>query len=511
MLRRMYIALCFSFAVVCGAHAQQVAPRIAGLEGNEEYMSLLREDARLQMKEDSVTNAVAAVRIRFREEPANRKRYADEIMEMEQRIFSIRTAKGRLVDRIAAIEQDWVVANLDASPSGQPAAGEIAPDVPDAEKVRNLIYNRYFEEQLPAPDFAALEEAQRLERAAVDYVNRYYANYQEISRLAEQYASAPTESEAAEVYGKFRTMEGLNDVLADSLAATWNYIFDNKTYAYAYLLDKLGQDDILAHEEVLFSEAARQLSELKGRTASGAVADYFLRKIVAVDYETKLAGLLHLDAARDSLRGVTAQLRVVDYNMPKIELQERYFLDYAPIEFSSKPVYSYQHPIPECKVHPRGTIYRILLGTFNTKRAAALFKGAYPLSFQIDEAGKWRYFAGGFATETEAVEAQKQMKTKGFVRPEVVVWRDGVYRNLTRDPEQTRIAYRVEISGPLSEAVKSVIAERAGGRELSRIGQDLFVLGMFDEQFAAGQVAEEIRRTDANLEVKVSEFTESSE
>ena len=511
MLRKVWMILFSSAAGLCGAYAQQVAPRIAGLEDNEEYMSLLREDARLQMREDSVSNELAAVRVRFRDDAAGRQLYGQRIMELEERIFAIRSAKGELVDRIAAIEQEWVVSNLDA-PHGVAAAsgGVSVPELPEAEKVRNLVYNGYFEEQLSAADYAALKEAQRLEMQAVDYINRYYANYQELSRLAERYAAAPTEEEAAELYGKCRTMQGLNEVLADSLVMTWNYIFDNKTYAYGYLLDKLGQDDILAHEEELAAETARELSELKGETASDAVTDYFLRKQVAVDYETRLAGLLGLDAARDSLRGVTAQLRVVDYRLPKIELQERYFLDYAPIAFSAKPTYSYQHPIPECKVHPRGTIYRILLGTFNTKRAAALFKGAYPLCYQIDDAGKWRYFAGGFATEAEALEAQKQMKSKGFIRPEVVVWRDGEYRNLTRDPERTKIAYRVEIAGPLSESAKETIAAEAQGRELSRVGRDRFVLGMFDEEAAAAAVAGAIRQADPALEIKVTEFAENS-
>lgn len=512
MLRKGGLILAFSVAALWGVQAQQVAPRIAGLEGNEEYMTLLREDARLQMREDSVSNAVAVVRVRFRDDPANRQRYGQKIMQLEEQIFDIRNAKGKLVDRIAAIEQEWVVANLDAPRNeAEGSDGQSAPDLPDAEKVRNLVFNRYFEEQLSAADYAALKEAQRLEMKAVDFINRYYDNYQEISRLAERYASAATEQEATELYGKYRTMEGLNEVLADSLATTWNYIFDNKTFAYGYLLEKLGQDDILAHEEELFSEAVRQLSELKGQTASDAVTDYFLRKQVAVDYETKLAGLLHLAAARDSLRGVTAQLRVVDYRLPRIELQERYFLDYAPVEFSSKPVYSYQHPIPECKIHPRGTIYRILLGTFQTKRAAALFRGAFPLCYLIDDAGKWRYFAGGFATEAEAVEAQKQLKSKGFVRPEVVVWRDGVYRNLSRDPEPVQVVYRIEISGPLSEAAKTTIAERAEGRELSRIGQNMFVLGMFDEQAVATDVASAIRASDPKLEIKVAEFSSDSQ
>ena len=55
-----------------------------------------------------------------------------------------------------------------------------------------------------------------------------------------------------------------------------------------------------------------QLSALQGETASDAVADYFLRKRVVVDYEAAVAGVLALDAARDSLRGVAAQLESID-------------------------------------------------------------------------------------------------------------------------------------------------------------------------------------------------------
>lgn len=57
------------------------------------------------------------------------------------------------------------------------------------------------------------------------------------------------------------------------------------------------------------------------------------------------------------------------------------------------------------------------------------------------------------------------MKSKGFVRPEIVVWTDGAYRNLSRDPEAQQIAYRVEITGTeaLPDVVKTVITEAAEG------------------------------------------------
>lgn len=510
MIYRFHIVLIVTLFAVTGLRAQEIAPRIAGLENNAEYMSLLREDAGLQIREDSVVNAVDRVRGQLREHPENREQYSKDILGLEERIFEIRNAKGRLIDRINTIEQEWVLANLDAGSSAQQTedAGSL-PELPDSLKVRSLVNNLFFREYLPAADYTALRKAQGMERTAVDYVNRYFANYGEIASLAEQYAAVQTEQEALDLYGKYNVMQGFNRALADSLGEVWNYVFDNKSYAYGYLLDKLGQDELLAREQELLSEASRQLSELRGETASDVVADYFLRKKVAVEYETAVAGLLKLDAARDSLRGVAAQLERVDFRLPKIEVKERYFLDYDSIAFSSVPKYSYQNPIPECRVYAHGTIYRILLGTFNTKRAASTFKGAYPISYLVGDDGKWSYYAGGFATRAEADEAQKQMKAKGFVRPEVVVWTDGEYRNLSREPEEALPSYRVEIVGAttLSDAAKEAILATAGDRELSRVGQQMFVVGLFDDKAVADQVAAAVAVAEPALEIKVAEIT----
>ncbi len=513
LFRKTYILVCAALLGCGSLHAQQLAvePRIAGLEGNEEYMSLLREDAQLQMREDSIVNAVERARKQLREDPVNRQRYSQDILQLESRIFEVRNAKGRLIGRINTIEQEWVLANLNgaAAQPAEPAAGNPAA-LPDSLKVRNLIYNPCFREQLPEADYAALLEAQGLELGAVDYVNRYFANYGTISELAEAYAAAQIEADAVAIYDKYNTLQGFNRVLADSLSGVWNYIFDNKNYAYGYLMDMQGQDEILAREEERLAEAARQLSAVRGETASDAVTDYFLRKKVLVGYETAVADVLGLTSARDSLRGVAAQLEAIDFRLPRIDVAERYFLDYDSIAFSATPKYSYQHPIPECRVYEHGTIYRILLGTFNTKRAVSTFRGAYPLSYLVNEDKKWCYYAGGFATKEEAEAAQKLLKSKGFVRPEIVVWTDGEYRNLSSDPEAQQIVYRVEITGTeaLSDDVKTVIADTAEGCELSRVGQQLFVVGMFDDKAVADRVAAAITQTDPALEIKVAEIAE---
>lgn len=129
MFRKVFIyALGAAFLAVGTLHAQQpkVEARIAGLEGNAEYMSLLKEDARLQIREDSIVNAVERMRRRLREDPSRRQEFSQEILQLESRIFEIRNAKGRLIDRINTIEQEWVLANLDGA--AQRPVGPVGSD-----------------------------------------------------------------------------------------------------------------------------------------------------------------------------------------------------------------------------------------------------------------------------------------------------------------------------------------------------------------------------------------------
>ena len=508
-IRRLGLALAaLLLAAPLAAQQFDVKARIAGLEQNETYMSLLREDALLQSREDSVLRVVEQLRLRLREDPEGHQAYSREILDLENRIFEIRNAKGQLIDRINTIEQEWVLANLDSGAASTSLHGTL-PEIPDSLKVRNLVYNPWFAEQLPAADYAALRRSQELEMPAVDFVNRYFANYETLKQLAEMYAAVQTETEAQELYDRYKTLQGVNRRLADSLAATWIYIFDNKNNAYGFLLDKLGQEDILTRGEEAHSAARQQLAALRGETASDAVADYFLRKRVLVDCERSVAEVLSLGEAADSLGGVARQLAGEEFRLPKIEVAERYFLQYDSVIFTKTPKYSNQNPIPECKVYEHGTIYRILLGTFNTKRAVSTFRGAYPLSYLVNDEDKWCYYTGGFATREEADSVQVVLKKHGFLRPEVVVWNDGVYRNLDREDE-TPVAYRVEISGAddLPDAVRQVIAEQAGGRELSRVGQQLFIIGTFDDRAVAEQLVQAIGQADPSLEIKVAEASE---
>ena len=225
------------------------------------------------------------------------------------------------------------------------------------------------------------------------------------------------------------------------------------------------------------------------------------------DYEREIARMLGLGLASDSLKQVAVRLQTIDFRLPKPEITERYFLDYEPVQFVAGR-YTYKKPIPDCPVYEHGVIYRILLGEYKYKQNISIFRNASPLYVLKTDAGRYCYFAGGFATKAEAVDAQEVLRAKGFRRPELVVWYDGEYTNLTRTPEAEMAAFRVEISSEqnLSDTVKQAIAQAAPGCDLSRVGADLFVVGQFDNKAVADQAAAAIRAADPQLSVKVTEI-----
>lgn len=507
-LTYLYATLCLLMAgTVAVAQEQRVEPRIAGLEHNEEYMSLLKEDNLLQMREDSIAAVIVRARQMLREDVANRAAYAEQIMQGENQIFAVRNAKGRVVDRINTIEQEWVLQHMNASVnlSQQPAVST----VPDSLRRRNLVENGLFSRYLAMPDYNSLLRAQRREMQAVDCVNRYMANYLTLEELAASYAVAPTEAEAVDIQERFESLDGINQKHSDSLATAWNYIYDNKSYAYDYLMEALGKEQQLDRQSERYSNAMREIVALEGETASDVLVDYFVRKRALVEYEKSVAEELGLVEATDSLAGVIGQLSTITYKLPSVKIEQRYFLQYDSLEFVSRPRYTASNPIPETTIYEHGTMYRVLLGTFSAKRPVSIFRGTVPLSYVVTEEGKWRYFAGGFATEEEANEAQKVLKKRGFTKPQVVVWVDGKYRNLAEEPAPTATAsgYRIEIHGlgTLPDAIREIIAS-AEGVELSKVGATLFVVGTFTDATEAERVAEALRQADTALDVRLKEL-----
>lgn len=505
MIRRYFITHLLVLATVVTAAAQDIRPRIAGLENNERYMSLLRDDARLQEHEDSLVTAVNRMRDAFRNGQAQGLT-TDDILSLESGIFDVRNRRGRITAEISAIEQQWVLDNIataGAGTAGEPSLHTHGHSHMAQSDKRNLIAHEAFADMLPYDDLTALREAQRSEIRAAEMADRYRALCDSMVNTAAEYAIAENEVTGIPLYEKFTATQRRAAALMRELTEEWGRIFDSKNFAYGYLLEQLDDEQLIERGERMFAERRSQAAENYGKYSSDALADFCMERAAMVEYEAAVAETLNMPAAADSLRQVLRDEAQFEFRMPRIEVQERLFLDYADIEYSSPSIYSTKNPIPEVKIYERGKIYRILLGSFWSKQAVSLFRGAAPLGWW-QTGGKYLYFAGGFKSKNAADAAAAEMKKKGFKNPVVVVWREGVYRNLATDPEKNR--FRLEITGvqTLSPEVKAVIAEKAPDCEVSRAG-NAFVVGMFGDRSDASAAADAIRAVTDGVNINITE------
>lgn len=476
-----------------------VKARIAGLEDNAEYMALMTDGVRLQQMEDSVMRVIEQNRKLFAEDPANRAKYSDTILSLEEQVFGLRNRKGDIFSRINTIEQDWLLTNMSAQlPNESLSDKQMADTMAEQAAVQTaqLVDDVHFVSALDSVDYVALQRAQRDEHKVIEYVNMLSENHSAMESIRVQYEQTQDAAEASRLFSNYQVLNGLCSALNDSISICWSSIFDAKSYAYNLILEMERRDDLLENSELVLSQALQQVAADRGLYASDAMSSYFNTKKCLVNTEIALARIYGLGFVQDSLSKVSLQLDAVDYRLPKVEIEERFFLAYESIGVSSPSRYNSRNPIPECEIYERGTMYRIVLGTFSQQQPISIFKGVYPLYRLKTEEGKHRYFAGGFATEAEADEAQIKLKNMGFRRPEVVVWRDGVYANLVEEREAAADmiqVFRVEISGveQINDEMRAAIDSLAVGKDITRIN-GRFIVMSFAEREEAEQFAEAV-------------------
>ncbi len=485
--------------------AQEIVVRIPELEKNETYMDCLREDARLQMRIDSLMAEASAVRRRFRDDPENRDAHTSAILKIEEQLFALRSAKGGLVGRINAIEQEWVLRSMEA-PRGESESKEVLPDYSDAPRSRNLVDNDCFRRELSPGDYASLKEAQRRERFAASCIERFADNYARLIQMQDDYRMLTDQQEADTAFDRMAELGTENRFLNDSLQGLWSYIFDNKSYAYSFLLDRYGRESQLERETDRLAEAQREAEADQGRYASDALVAYFLQKRALVAFEQTMAREFALYEAQDSLAREMDYLQSVEFRLPRVEPERRYLLDYQAVDFSSPSKYNARNPIPACKVYDHGTIYRIRLGRYKMKQAVNIFRGVYPLAFFREADGRYGYYAGGYATLVEARLACELLLKRGFRRPEIVRWTDGSPAEVSPD-EVGADRFRVEISGveSLGDDLRTVIRTLAADKELVRVGTT-YVVGSFADRAEAEQLVRDLTVTDGSISVEVKEI-----
>lgn len=481
------LRILFAFVLLmcaCFASGQQ-RTIIAGLEENAEYRALTDEEGALVRSADSLAAEIASLRVRLRADTLGYGAISAAIVGMEEQSFEIRSRMARLAGRINTMEQEWILASLAGESAGDEAAPghEARSESESAARRRpgNAAYGSWFESGLSPDEMRELQEARETEGEIPRLAAQYRRDHERLAALAREYDAAPTAAYADSIRAEFDTASDGIGLLDGQITRLWETVFDSRSYLYNLLADKKNRQDLLA----IFEAGMERIREEKARWSDQgtpeSLLDHALQKRMLADYETALAREIGDEAAADSLRRIAAALpgpASLD-GLGPVKLKKRLFLDYADIAVGGSP-YNASNPIPEVKVWPGGVIWRVQVGNFASRQAPSIFRGAHPVAVQSSDDGRFRYFAGGFKTDSLAAAAVERLRRAGFRAPSAVVWMDGVLIDPAAEtPEKI---YRVEISGAeeLSTDVREVIAAATdGGVDIVR-GTDGFIVAPLD-------------------------------
>lgn len=490
------------FAVFAG----EVPPRIAELGGNEGYMELLQREQAMANREDSIAVVMENMRASFNSDSPEASQNREKIIELEGLLFDIRAKKSRLVDSINIIEQEWVFSHLNQ----QPSQGSLTttPQVTNT-KVDNATFiflSNYVKDNLPQVDYLNLVKSEEIEAKLGSYTDQYLINYQELLSLKQSYEQTQDEAEAQKIAERFHALNNANNTIAKKLSEGWDFVYDNKNFAYSMLMELKGNQDILLDEQERARKSQETIAKLQMDGLSDPTLNYLVEKQALTEYELVISDKLSLKMANDSLKTVltTYGNSLIEYHSP-ISIEERLFMVFEPIKASSKSHYASANSIPETAIYERGTIYRIAVGNFAKKQNPSIFRGVYPVSYIKEPNNRYSYYLGGYSSLPEAEEAQRKMKEHGFRRPEVVRWQDGERRNLADDPIETSVSYRIEISGVelFSDEMKREVGEYVNS--ISKVGNKFVIAPLF-ELSSAEMIESKLKSIDPELQFTISEL-----
>jgi hypothetical protein len=413
-----------------------------GLENHAEYRAMVKEERELVASADSLSGRAAELRRSLRvdslvSQTGAREAISANIAHIEEQSLYVRSQLSQLSPRINAIEQEWILHDLKNTPRTVATTG----DLPEVHSP-NLVYSSWFARRLSHEQLAELHAAQDAEAALPRLAERFRDNYRSLKGLATEYDRVTDKAGADSLAGRFNSLRNSTDALVDEIDRLWTAIFDSKSYIYNLLADQENQRQLLSH----FAEALERVrnEQAEQNVAPEALRNYVLQKRMIFDHEVELARTIGAGDATDSLWKVAKRLWKAESlaEFTPVALRERLFLDYADVTFGRSP-YSTANPIPAVVVWPRGVIWRVMVGSYTTRPAVTIFKGMHPLAFERGEDRRFRYYAGGFTSDSLVAVAVAGVRKAGFHSATAIAWADGEMI----DPTDEKNLFRIEISG----------------------------------------------------------------
>lgn len=455
---------------------------------------------------DSLNGELARMRSQYAAKPELRANLANQLLAMEGKALELKGVYDRALAAYISNEQRNYTAKS-STPLQQYKGEDTATvaKVPNYPKVANLVYNNHFKHYMSAADLRTLREAQKTEGAIQSKIQEYLRHYDKMVALQLEYERVDTEVAADSVLHLLDSVRGVAGGVEAAIGDAWHTLCDNKIYAYNLLMEQKDRVDVLTSADVELTKALRDAEQSEKGCESAVLSEYFYRKNALLGYECRVAEVLELQVAKDSLVKVQRALKRENYCVPKVKIVRRSFIEHEPLKVIKPTIYTSKNPIPHTRIYEYGTVYRIRIGIFTNRPNLSALKGITPLSYTDKyHGGKYAYFVGGFRSEEEAMEGVAYLKKLGFKAPQPVMWVDGEYISNIAEWKSKNLGFNIEITGTatLSDAVKAHISLRNENARFSRVGS-AFIVGTFASKSDAELVASEIVAMDSNIKAEV--------
>ncbi len=502
-MKRFVTLVSLALFAAITASAQAVDAQSTKLESKVE---------RAQYSVDSLNMLIAQARERYIAEPSAREMLTKQLITMEEQALRLKQIYDSALAAYNSYQQRLYISEKDSKAEGSVALQQTVVEdtasvavVPNYPAVANLAYNGVFEQYISPADLRTLRESQNQEGKIVAKIKEYLRHYDRMVSLQLEYERVETEIAADSVVKLLDSVRVVAREVEAGVADSWHAIYDNKIYAYNLLMEQKNRMDLLSSVENELAKALRDGEQSAGSYESDILSEYYYRKSALLGYESCVADVLEIPAAKDSLLKVQRALKQGDYCLPKVNIVRRSFIEHEPLKVIKPTIYTPKNPIPHTRIYEYGTVYRIRIGIFTNRPNLSALRGITPLSYTDKyHGGKYAYFVGGFTSEEDAQEGVAYLKKLGFKDPQLVMWVDGEYISNIAEWKSKNLGYNIEITGvaTLSDAVKAHISLRNENCRFSRVGTS-FIVGSFASKADAERVISEIVAMDGNIKAEL--------
>lgn len=515
MTRQIYTLLLLFVPIF--AFAQIDTTLYGSVDDDPRYVEMCSEHDSLEHGKESLQRLIVDARERYFEARTaeNSSEQVEnlklQILNLEGELLALRNRSREVVEDITRLQQRYILNDMYDGVTKSNDYNHINEDMVEHPQ---LIHNSIIARSLSAGSYVDLKQAQHEDEQMPKLVEEYLATYGRINSCVREYYIATEEQEGDAIYDNYLALRDRADSLGGVIDSYWNHILNAKYYAYGYILERYGLFDLLDNSSADFSNMQQMCANEDGRYQLDALAHYALGRQTLVAFERDFAHEMGLTAAADSLQRVYDDIAELDYRLTPISVERKLFVEYEPLRFGAKDFYNDANPIPEVKVYARGTIYRVLLGTYRNRPSNTVFKGVQPLSVSVDDNG-YNYYVAGFATEEEANAACEQLVAKGFKAPQVCCWSDGAMRNLSIPEPETSESVNTQTLGQryillleckaITEPMRATISTVAPDKRISRRGAG-FAIGTFTSRGDVEKLQKAMTENHPNVKVSIIEL-----